>query len=234
MEHLRFIKISGFCGVLGVLIYLGLAICDQIIFPETRTTQEFLAMVGTSKYGSINMAMHFLFVATAMLWIIAFLGLKYLLAPVKPNLSVSLGTLFGIIACAIMVQMMIVQGSVMVSVGRIMLAATDDAQRQGIVTLYKEMRSIDYGMDLAFDSFFFISWIILGCNMLRHAKFGKVIGSIGILLFVLALILNVYAAPDPPSFDIGPIAVFWLLAVFINMIRLTIRPQEAFASEPYA
>lgn len=234
MEERRFIKVGGLCGILGVLLYIGLAVSDQFIFPETRSTQEFLSLIGTTKYGAINMGMHFVFVAVVMLWIVAFLSLNRLLGADNPGLTLRLGTLFGIIACAIMAQMMIVQASVMVRMGRMLLATTDDAQRQNLVAMYKGLRYIDYGMDLAFDSFFFTAWIMLGYNMLYHARYGKVFGIIGIILFGLAAILNLQTAPDPPNFDVGPIASLWILAVYVQMVRAAKPLTELHARESLA
>lgn len=218
-ENFRIIKIGGVCGILGTLLYIGVALSDQLLWPVTKTTQEFLAVAGSPGYGRLNMAMHFTFVAALLMWVVAFLGLHRLLTSDRRNLAVSMGTVFGIVACAIMVQMSIVQGSVMVKTGQMFLVATNDTERQTAVALYKGLRYIDYGMDLAFDTFFFAAWISLACAMLRHAGFGKIIGIIGILLFVVDTPIQLWSAPDPPPFDIGPIGALWLLAVYIQMLR---------------
>lgn len=220
MQHdSRTIKMGGVTGVVGVLMYLVLAISDPYIGPETKTTQEFLAAWGTPKYIAVNMALHFMFAGAAILWLVAFVGLRRLLGAETPSMLVNIGTLLGIVGCAVMVQMMIVQGSVMSKMGQAFLSATSESERQSAVALYKGLRFIDYGMDLAFDTFFFSAWILLGFKMLRHPSFGKVFGGIGIVLFVLAGIFNLRAAPDPPAFDIGPIAALWMLAVYIQTLR---------------
>ena len=215
----RMIEVAGVAGIVGVLMYLVLAITDPYIGPETKTTQEFLAAWGTPKYIAVNMALHFMFAGAAILWLVAFVGLRRLLGAETPSILVNIGTLLGIVGCAVMVQMMIVQGSVMSKMGQAFLSATNESERQAAVALYKGLRFIDYGMDLAFDTFFFSAWILLGFNMLRHPSFGKVFGGIGIVLFVLAAIFNLRAAPDPPAFDIGPIAALWVLAVYIQTLR---------------
>lgn len=220
MDHnSRMIKIGGVAGVVGVLMYLILAISDPYIGPETKTTQEFLAAWGTPKYIAVNMALHFMFAGAFGLWLVAFVGLRCLLGAETPSILVNIGTLLGIVGCAVMMQMMIVQGSVMSKMGQVFLSATSESERQSAVALYMGLRFIDYGMDLAFDTFFFSAWILLGFKMLRHPNFGKVFGGIGIVLFVFAAIFNLRAAPDPPSFDIGPIATLWVLAVYIQTLR---------------
>lgn len=214
----RIIKLGGQCGILGVLLYIASQAANALL-PQSNTTQEFLALMGDHYYGRLSLGLHFLFAAAVMLWIVAFLGLKRLLSSERPNFALTVGTLFGIIACAIMAQMMIIQGSVMVRMGRAFAAATDEAQRQNTIALYKGLRYIDYGMDLAFDTFFFSAWILLAFGMLRHHRFGRMFGGIGLAFFVIAAIFNLQAAPDPPLFDIGPIAAFWVLAVYIQMVR---------------
>ena len=217
----RIIKVGGICGSLGILIYIGLALSDPYIGPQTKTTQEFLAAWGTPKYIAVNMALHFIIAGVTILWIVSFIGINRLLRDGRPVLIVNIGTILGIIACAVMAQMMIIQGSVMSKMGQAFLSATSDGERQSAVALYRGLRFIDYGMDLTFDLFFFTAWILFGFSMLRHRNFGKVFGAIGIILFLLAAILNLRAAPDPPAFDLGPVAALWLLAVYIQMLRAT-------------
>ena len=215
----RMITVGGVAGVVGVLMYLVLAISDPYIGPKTNTTQEFLAAWGTPKYVAVNMALHFMFAGVFILWLVAFVGLRRLLGAETPSVLVNIGTLLGVVACAVMVQMTIVQGSVQSKMGQAFLSATSESERQSAVALYKGLRYIDLGWDMAFDTFFFSAWILLGFKMLRHPRFGKVFGGIGIALFVLAAIFNLRAAPDPPTPDIGPIAALWVLAAYIQTLR---------------
>jgi hypothetical protein len=154
------------------------------------------------------------------LWLVAFVELKRLLGAESPSVIVDVGTLLGIVGCAVMAQMMIIQGSVMSKMGQAFLSATSESERESAVALYRGLRFIDYAMDLTFDLFFYTAWILLGLKMLRHRNFGKLFGGIGLILFVLAAIMNLRAAPDPPAFDVGPIAALWLLAVYVQMLRV--------------
>jgi hypothetical protein len=215
-QNQRMIKVGGLCGVIATFVYIGLALADPYIGPQTTTTQEFLAAWGTPRYIALNMALHFVFAGVAMLWLVAFLGLKRLLGD---SGLVTVGTILGIIACAVMMQMMIVQGSVMSKMGQTFVSTANESDRQTVVTSYRSLRFIDYGMDLTFDLCFFIGWILLAIRMWRHPSFGRIISVIGIAFFALALILNIRAAPDPPGFDVGPLAAFWLLVAYIQMVR---------------
>lgn len=218
-ENRRIIRMGGVCGLVGTLLYLTIAVADQFLWPEANTTREFLAVMGRPQYGRLNMAFHFLMAAAAFLWMAGFLGLNRLLKQEQTSFAVRVGTLFGVIACAVMVEMMIVQGSVMVKMGQSFLSARDEAERQTAVIIYRGLRDIDYGLDLTFDVFFFIGWMLLATVMLRHASFGKLIGGIGLVVFALATGFNLWSAPDPPAFDIGPLGALWLLAVYIKMLR---------------
>lgn len=194
----RIVKVSGVCGVLGVLMYIGLALSDPYIGPQTNTAQEFLAAWGTPKYAAVNMALHFVFAGVAVLWLVSFIGIKRLLGA-ESSVLINVGTVLGTIACAVMAQMMIIQGSVMSKMGQAYLSAASDSERQSVIALYKGLRFIDYGMDLTFDLFFFTAWILLGISMLGHRVFGKVFGAVGIVLFVLAAFMNFRAALILPS-----------------------------------
>ena len=219
MNNRKIVSLGGYCGIIGSLLYIAIILSDQFFWPKVKTTQEFLTVIGSSKYSAFNMGMHFVFVLALFLMLIAFLGLYRLLSQEKPNLATTIGTLFGIIACAVMVEMNIVQGSVMVKMGKMFLSATDDTQRQTAIALYKGLRYIDFGLDLAFDVFFFTAWMLLGSAMLRNKNFGIIFGSIGIVLFAVTTILNLWSAPTPPPFDMGPIDSLWVLAVYIQMVR---------------
>jgi hypothetical protein len=104
--------------------------------------------------------------------------------------------------------------------------AGSDAQREGIEMLYHGLRFVDQGIDLAFDLFLFVAWIILALAMLNHEGYGKVLGFIGLALFISDIPIQLYHAPNPPPFDVGPFAAFWLLAVFAQMLRSSATREE--------
>jgi len=221
-DNKRIIKLGSICGIVGIMIFFGIVvILEQFYWQKipAKTTEEHLTVLGNSPDSQINMGGHFLFAFAMILFIVAFLALMRLLESEKPRLSVKLGSLFGIIACPIMVIQMLVQGTIMVRLGRMFVAATDEARRQSVVILYRGLRNFDLGIDLAFDSFFFTAWILLGFAMLKSKYFGKIFGTLGIVLFGITAVLNIWTAPNPPSFEMAPIASLWGLAVYIQMLR---------------
>lgn len=222
-EHThKIIKLGGIFGIIGNLLFLGIGIgLEQLFWQrlDLDTMERFLQINGTSPYYQINMGGHFILGIAFLCMIVAFIGLFHLLSMEIQRIAAKLGALFGVIACSIMVIQMIVQGTVMVKMGRWFLAATDNAQRQDIASLYRGLRFFDQGLDLAFDMFFFVGWILLAFAMLGHRSFGKLFGVIGILLFTMAALLNAWFAPTPPAFEVSPIVCLWVLAVFVQMLR---------------
>jgi len=220
-DNKRIIKLGGICGIIGIMIFLGIAdVLEQFYWQKipAKTTQEHLIVLGSSPYSQITMGGHFFIGLTSILFIVAFLALMKLLESEKPRPSARIGGLFGIIACPIMVIQMLVQGTIMVRLGRMFVAATEEAQRQSIAILYRGPRNFDIGIDLAFDLFFLTAWILLGFSMLKSKHFGKIFGALGIVLFGITAILNIWTAPNPPGFEIAPIVSLWVLAVYIQML----------------
>jgi len=220
----KIVKIGGICGIVGIVIFLGIAVFLEHLYWQKipiKTTEDQLGILGSSPHSQINMGGHFMVCLAMFLFLVAFLALKRLLEWEKPKWSVKIGSLFGIVACPIMVIQMLVQGTIMVRLGRMFLAATEETQRQSVVILSRGLRSFDMGIDLAFDSFFFAAWILLGLAMVKSKYFGKIFGGLGMVLFAITAALNIWAAPNPPSFEMSPIVSLWILAVFVQMLRLT-------------
>jgi hypothetical protein len=70
-----------------------------------------------------------------------------------------------------------------------------------------------------FDTFFFTAWILLGLAMLKSKCFGKIFGALGIVLFGITAVFNIWTAPNPPGFELAPIVSLWVLAVYVQMLR---------------
>jgi len=218
----KMIKAGGVCGIVGIAIFLGVALVLEQLFWQNlglSSTEQFLTTQGSPPYYQISIAAHLLVGIAMLCLLVAFIGLHQLLAREKHRISAAVGTVFGIVACPIMVIQGAVQGTIMVKMGKAFIAADDDLKRQSIVTLYRGLRLFDQGIDLAFDTFFFFGWIVLAFAMTSDKHFGKVLGSLGILLFGIAVIVNAWSAPLPPSFEMSPIVSLWVLAVYIQMLR---------------
>ena len=215
-------RIGAICGFIGLAIFFGIAILlEQLLWQNLNleSTEQFLSAMGRSPYYELIVGEHLVLGLAMLLLAVAFFGLHRLLTYERSRITVTIGSAFGIIACAIMVIQATVQGTIMGRMGTSYLKAASDPERQSVVALYKGLRLFDQGIDLAFDTFFFFGWIVLAFAMTSDKHFGKVLGSLGILLFGIAVIVNAWSAPLPPSFEMSPIVSLWVLAVYIQMLR---------------
>lgn len=220
----RIVKVGSICGILGCLIFLGIAgIMEQLYWQHkfqdfVKNTGDFLSMMGSSPYRQVSMGGHLVIAFALILIAVGFLGLNKILSYDKKRISVTVGSIFGVIACAIMVELATVQGTIQTKMGKLFLNSTSE-QKEVVVNLYRGLRHIDQGLDLAFDFFFFSAWILLGFAMLKNKHFGKVIGSAVIIIFVLTAVLNLWAAPNPPSLELSPVCCLFILIVYIQALR---------------
>jgi hypothetical protein len=221
-DQKRFVQAAGICGIIAVLIFMGVAlVLEQFYWQKlpAKNLDQILTLMGRSPNVQINMAGHIAIGFAFLLFAVALLGVRRLMEIEKPRISVTLGTLFGIISCPIMTVQMLVQGTVMVKLGKMCAAAADEPERQTIILLYRGLRNFDIGIDLAFDMFFFPAWILLGLAMLRSRSFGKVLGAFGLIFFAVTAVLNLWSAPTPPRLELSPIGALWVLVVFNRMLR---------------
>ncbi len=222
----RLVLAGALCGIVGLLIYVALAVFST---SKANSTADYLREVAAQPHAVLG---HILFAGVAVLWLIAFLGLGKLLAEGGFPNAARIGTVLGIVACGITASMIIAQGSVMAKMGQQFVSASSDVQRDTVIIAYRGIRAIDQGMDLAFDLFFFSGWICFGVAMFRHGGFGKIFGTIVILPFVIDAPIQLWYAPTPPPFDIGPFASVILLAAYIQGFRVGKRiPVEEVAPE---
>lgn len=215
----RITRVGGICGIAAVLVYLGAVLLPGI---NGKTIEEFLTAAGTGRNGNFIMLEHFFGAGFGVLGVIAVWGLHRLLSSEKFSIASKVAAIFGYIAFGLVVTMLIVQGAVMARMGSRFVAASASDQ-QMVVTLYRGLRSIDLGMDLAWDVFGCISFLLFGMLMIRNRHFGPIFGLAGIIITGLLLILNVATAPTPPGsaglVDLGPLTGLWFLAVSIQMLR---------------
>jgi uncharacterized membrane protein YidH (DUF202 family) len=174
------IKLGAVSGILGVVIFFAVAVLlEQFLWQSMNlsTTEQFLAVHATSPFYQISIGAHLLMGLAMLCLLVAFLGLQRLLEYERGLVTVKLGIVFGVIACALMVVQGTVQGTVMVKMGKALALATDDVHRKIVLSVYRGLRLLDQGIDLAFDTFFFTAWILLGIAMLRNRFLGKCLGS---------------------------------------------------------
>ena len=156
-------RTGGWCGIISLLLFFGIAVGAEQLFWQSldmQTARQFLEYHGQSPYYQISIYGHLLIGFAMLFMIISFLGLKTYLETEKNWLLTKAATVFGVLACAIMVLQCTVQGTVMVKMGSYFLRFDDEIQQTIILRIYWSLRQIDQGIDLAFDMFFFTAWIL--------------------------------------------------------------------------
>jgi hypothetical protein len=122
---------------------------------------------------------------------------------------------FTTLLAMLLVQMAVVSG---------MAEITRDLDASTAKVLRRSMRMIDLGLDVAWDLLFGTAMILWGFALRKRSGFGPGWGFPSMALGGLLIILNVAAFPWPPgsrgSFDLGPVAGIFMLALNIRLAFL--------------
>lgn len=149
----------------------------------------------------------------------ASVGLSRILALHRDSVGAEIAAISNVIAGALVTCMLIVQLQI----------RWTDADR-GIVgehseTMVEWIWQVVLGLDVSFDVFVGIGTLLFGLAMLRDPLFGRLVGTLGILVGgVVILGFNLVAFPELPVeaglLDPGPITGLWyLLVVLIVILR---------------
>lgn len=190
-------KIGAISGILSILFYFGAAVLPFI--PET-----------------IGRLMGFTF---PLLWILGFMGLYHFLKKEYHTPTLEIAYLFGIIGAALAGTFIVVQQANFIWHDLAMDSATTIEAKALAKSAYKGANRVQAGMDVAFDIFITISWLLFGINIARRGTLRKFLGWTICLLSAGLLTLNMITFPNAPAeaglFDIGPFLGLWILVVYI-------------------
>ncbi len=79
--------------------------------------------------------------------------------------------------------------------------------------------AVQLGLDVAWDVFISLGTLLFALTMFKDPRFGWIIGSLGVLIAVALLVLNLLTFPIPPAnqnlIDLGPLLGLWYLVVAI-------------------
>jgi hypothetical protein len=86
-----------------------------------------------------------------------------------------------------------------------------------------ELVGIWLGLDVAWDVYVSIGTGLFALAMLKHPRFGKVFGGIGLVIAMFLLVLNLFTFPTPPAdaglIDLGPVVFLWYLVATVQAWR---------------
>jgi hypothetical protein len=151
----------------------------------------------------------------------ASIGLYKILKLNKDSISIQAAVVSNILAGAMVTAMFVIQLSVRYSAEINFSSQTSD---ESVKLIANRIWDIILGLDVTFDVFIGLGTILFGVAMLKHPRFGKLIGTAGIItgaVFILGF--NFYTFPEPPGeaglIDTGPITGIWYLWVVIYVFR---------------
>lgn len=130
------------------------------------------------------------------------------------------GTVYLVIAFALLTLMLVVQQDIFSSFDRFHAQATGEAAQETLRLVFNGVNRVQTGIDVAFDIFYCLGLIFLSAVLYTHSGYGKIFGIFGIGSAVGLLALNLYAFPRPPADvglpDLGPVTGIWWLAVIVQ------------------
>ncbi len=147
-------------------------------------------------------------------------GLYHLIKKHKDGVVLQMAVLLSIVTFAFFTLMAVIQETTFVF-WQESLAANQSGEN--INSIWQAVNAVQLGMDIAFDIFYGLTFVLYSILMFRHPRFGKIFSISGIILFSSLLFLNLFTFPNPPAskglFDVGPITGLWALAVIIQSLR---------------
>lgn len=169
---------------------------------------------------------------------VASMGLYHFMAASRPTVSLQIGVVFNIIAGTLVNAMLVVQLTVREFLAVRLAGAGDARTRELIEWSYSAADKVQLGLDVSWDIYISVGTILFALNMVRHPRFGRIMGSAGIAIGALLLAFNLASFPAPPaeagSIDLGPLVGVWYFVVALFMIRGLREMRRALGEESLA
>lgn len=203
--HINLIRTGAISGALSIFFYFSVAVLS--FMPE--------ALVLTIAF------------TFPLLWIISFMGLYHFLRIYRRTVTLEIAYIFGIIGGALVLTLLVVQQANFIWHEEA-LATLGNEESDGLIkAAFRGANRVQAGMDVAFDIFITLSWILFGFNIANHPKFNKVLGWSGSLIATALLVLNMITFPTAPAesglFDLGPFLGLWAFIFNIWFIVVVYR-----------
>ncbi|MEM1336695.1 MAG: hypothetical protein AAGF96_03045 [Bacteroidota bacterium] len=155
-----------------------------------------------------------------LLWIISFLGLYRFLSKDNFGASLQIAFLFGIIGGALACALLVIQQANIIWYQDSMNTAQTEEAKQMAKTIFFGVDKVQSAMDVAFDIFITLSWVLFGLNIAGNKNFNSILGYSGSSIAFGLLLLNLYTFPNAPSdsglLDLGPFLGIWALILYLS------------------
>lgn len=153
------------------------------------------------------------------LFMLSSVGLFYLLKHWKDSINLRIAVLFNTVATAMLTMMIVVQLTTQDFHQQNKLVDRGSVSDEQLKWIFKEVNSVQLGMDLAWDIFISMGTFFFALVMFNHPKMNKVISILGLIFSVLLLGFNLTYFPEPPgeagSVDFGPFVAIWYLVLMV-------------------
>jgi len=224
-------RLGGWLGIVWPILFIVVMVAAEMTFPPSHSTAEELAALGQPHVGHLGMLLHSLAAMIGLLGIGWAVALNFVLQSERRSRAATLAATFGVAGFAIVMAMLIVQGSVQTGIAQQYATLTSDADRVATVAAFRSVRWVDLGLDFTWDIFIAWSMILFGTAMLRTRTFGKFWGIFGIVIAALLFELDVRSAPHPAEPDISPISFIWFIGVSIKMLLFSRRAPKGMGGD---
>jgi hypothetical protein len=211
-------RLGGWLGIAWPVLFMVVMIAGENIGPPTHSVPEELTALAQPHVGHLSMLLHSLAAMIGLLGIGWVVALNHLLQSERRSQAATIAATFGVAGFALLMAMLIVQGSVQSGIAEQFAKLTSDADRAATVVAFRAVRWVDLGLDFTWD--IFIAWcmILFSVAMLSTRAFGKFWGILGIVIAASLFVLDVRSAPHPAEPDISPISFVWFIGVSIKML----------------
>jgi len=147
----------------------------------------------------------------------ASLGLYHVLKVTSNPILLQLAVMFNVLGASIFTMMGLVQLAIGYKI------QTVGANNPIPPALPDVLVGVQLGMDVAWDMFIGLGTLLFAVGMIKDPRFGRILGSFGILIALGLIVFNLWTFPTPPAqknlVDLGPFVGLWYLAVTILVIR---------------
>ncbi|HJS54844.1 MAG TPA: DUF4386 family protein [Chitinophagaceae bacterium] len=169
------------------------------------------------------------------LFMLSSVGLFKIIRQWRNSISLQVAVLFNIVGSALVTLMLVVQQTLFAFHDKFKAENRGTVSDEQLTWIFKEVNSIQLGIDMAWDIFISAGTFFFALAMWRHPVFGKVFSIIGIIASILLLIFNMAYFPVPPgeagSIDFGPLVALWYLALTIWILMKRKRFFQTFTQQ---
>lgn len=195
----NWIRYGAIMGLAATLIYYGMA-----VLPIPDRIQQLLALI----FPGLLLCGH--------------VGLYHWFRRKQPTTLGQAAVIFGIGAPVLFSAMVCAQMSMGEYMDRF-YRPLEEAAREAQINIWRATDSVQLGLDVAWDMFILPTITMFAILAFRFLPFGKVIGSIGVVIGIGGLFFNIWTFPTPPVevglIDVGPFAMIWY-AIFFAVVFL--------------